>query len=397
MDSTQHHYTAHAFYKDLPNGRCSGTLSITNENICFVGGGKELAIPIKGSEFKLGGASNRLVFISHPDWPELSYYTSDRSILKDTLLINHPAIAAQLSKAKQKRTKNHFIFIVVSLLLIASPFSLYLALDPIAALLAQQVPADWEQSLAKQAIKSYQLESPFMPDKQAEPLLKPLVSPLLAAIPNKRYDFHFSIALNQEINAFALPGGYIVIHSGLILKADSAEELLGVVAHEMAHVTEQHGLRNIISASGTFIIVDALLGDMTGLLAMMADAAPLLINQSYSRTFEADADEKGVTLLKAASINPQGLHQFFKKIQEEETRRLAQVTGEENQELIQQSLALLSSHPATSDRIDQLKLLTQDSGISYRDLNNEFDKLKQSVQQFVTHTSSDTTTDENRN
>ncbi|RDH43748.1 M48 family metallopeptidase [Zooshikella ganghwensis] len=395
MDNSQHNYTAHAFYKNLPNGRCSGTLSIENGRISFIGGEQKLAIPIEGSEFKLGGASNRLVFISHPDWPELSYYTSDRSILNDPLLIDHPTIAVQLSHAKRKRTTNHIIFIVVSLLFIASPFSLYFAIDPMAAMIARQVPADWEQTLAKQALKQYQLESTFMPDKQAELLLKPLTSPLLAALPDKRYDFHFSISLDEEVNAFALPGGYIVIHSGLILKADSAEELLGVVAHEIAHVTEQHGLRNMISASGTFIIIDAFLGDMTGLLAVIAEAAPLLINQSYSRQFEADADEKGVVLLKAANINPQGLHQFFKKIQEEEKKRLAQVTDDENHALIQQSLALLSSHPTTSDRIDQLKLLTQADSASFRNLDKEFDKLKQAVQQFVTHTSSDITTDEN--
>ncbi|MCX4028500.1 M48 family metallopeptidase [Endozoicomonas sp. SM1973] len=395
MINTQSSYTAHAFYKDLPNGRCSGTLSIGKGKVLFAGGGHELSIPIEGSQFKLGGASNRLVFISHPDQPEFTCYTNDLGILKNPLLTDQPAIAAQFTSAKRKRTKNNLIFTTVALLILASPFSLYFAMGPIAALLARQVPVSWEQALGEQAIKQYQLSSTFMPDKQVQALLPPLTKPLVDAIPSNSYEFHFYVVKDEDVNAFALPGGYIVIHSGLILKADSAEELLGVVAHEIAHVTEQHGLRNIISATGTFIIVDALLGDMSGLLAVLADAAPLLINQSYSRQFESDADEQGVVLLKTANINPQGLHQFFKKIQEEETKRLAQIADEDSHEVVQQSLALLSSHPATSDRISQLKLLTQQNDHSYRNLNQEFQQLKQAVQQFVTHTSSDPTTDEN--
>ncbi|MDE1463727.1 M48 family metallopeptidase [Spartinivicinus poritis] len=395
MIQTQSSYTAHAFYQDLPNGRCSGTLTIGKGKIVFAGGGQALSIPIEGSEFKLGGASNRLVFISHPDQPDFTCYTNNLEILKNPLLTSHSAIAAQFTNAKRKRTKNNFIFATIALLILASPFSLYFAMSPAAALLARQVPVSWEQTLGEQAIKQYQLSSTFMSDKQAKIFLSPLTKPLIDAIPNSPYQFHFYVAKDEEINAFALPGGYIVIHSGLILKADSAEELLGVVAHEIAHVTEQHGLRNIISATGTFIIVDALLGDMSGLLAVLADAAPLLINQSYSRQFESDADEQGVVLLKAANINPQGLHQFFKKIQEEEAKRLAQITGDDSHEVVQQSLTLLSSHPATSDRISQLKLLTQENDRSYRNLNQEFEQLKQAVQQFVTHTSSDPTTDEN--
>ncbi|WP_163832793.1 M48 family metallopeptidase [Spartinivicinus ruber] len=395
MVNTQSRYTAHAFYQALPNGRCSGTLTVGKGQILFEGGGQKIIIPIEGSEFKLGGASNRLVFISHPDQPEFTCYTNDQGIMKNPLLNCHPAIVSQFASVKRKRTKNNLIFVTIALLILASPLSVYFAMSPIAALLARQVPVSWEQTLGEQAVKQYQLNSSFMPNKQAQPLLRPLIKPLISATPDNPYQFQFYVAKDEEINAFALPGGYIVIHSGLILKADSPEELLGVVAHEIAHVTEQHGLRNIISAAGTFIIVDALLGDMSGLLAVIADAAPLLINQSYSRQFEADADQQGVVLLEAANINPQGLHQFFKKIQEEEAKRLAQISNEDSQEIVQQSLALLSSHPATSDRISQLKLLAQQTNSStFRNLNREFKQLQQAVQQFVTNSSAETTADE---
>src|SRR5690606_10756383 len=153
-------------------------------------------------------------------------------------------------------------------------------------------------------IAQYRQRNTFMEKKKAEALLKPLVSPLIEAIPDSRYKYDFYIVDNATLNAFALPGGDIVFHSSLILKADTAEELLGVLGHEITHVEEQHGIRNVLGSAGIYIIASAVLGDVSGVLAVLGGAAPLLLNQSYSRRFESESDEKGYALLKRANIDP---------------------------------------------------------------------------------------------
>ena len=186
-----------------------------------------------------------------------------------------------------------------------------------------------------------------------------------------------------EVNAFALPGGFIVINSGLIMEADNASEVLGVLAHEMAHVTEQHGIRNIISAAGIFLLFDALLGDVSGVLAVLADAAPLLINQSYSRQFESDADKLGFHFLVAADIDPSGLVTFFEKLKQQEQQQLAAIEDEETRDRIQDSLGFISSHPATEQRIENLRALLENQSGPYQNHDALFEQLKQQVQTFV--------------
>ncbi len=175
-----------------------------------------------------------------------------------------------------------------------------------------------------------------------------------------------------------------MINSGLILKADSADEMLGVVAHEIAHVTEQHSVRNIMGTAGVYLTINAMLGDMTGLLAVMADAAPFLINQSYSRGFESEADEKGLALLHRAAIDPEGLVTFFEKLRALEQEAMEEMAGEDNSEAMETTLQFLSTHPATEDRIDNLR--ERIDALPHqrdRDLQAEFQALQERVKLFV--------------
>jgi predicted Zn-dependent protease len=245
---------------------------------------------------------------------------------------------------------------------------------------------EWEENLGEQVLKQYRINHHFYDQKQAEQLLQPLVQPLLDANTDKRFTFRFHINRDEQVNAFALPGGYVVINSGLILRAETPEELLGVVAHEMAHVTEQHGMRNIIGSAGIYLTVNAILGDVSGLLALIADAAPFLLNQRYSRSFETTADEKGAALLLAANVDPRGLTRFFEKLKEEEEKRLKEMTGEDNQTLAKTTLSMISTHPATEDRIAHLEKITAvPKHATFRDLDEPFLHLQDAIKRFVTH------------
>ena len=144
------------------------------------------------------------------------------------------------------------------------------------------------------------------------------------------------------MNAFAAPGGFIVIFNGLLKAARSPDEVAGVLAHEMGHVIERHGAEALVRTVGLSLIFQIFVGDASGLVGLGAAAGQLLLELSYSRGDEAEADATAVTALVAADIRRNGLADFFARLDRE-----AEDQSEE--------FALLSSHPLNSDRVEAIR------------------------------------------
>lgn len=375
-------YPAHAFHDQLAKGRASGTLLINAFEIRFTSGHQGVRFPLAGLQVELGGASNRLVYLRHPAHPDWTLYTSDRRILNHALLQAQPALQAQLRQAKRGRLVGWSVLALVAALIVGTPLLLLTQLDWVTGLIARQIPVAWENKLGKTVYAQYQSEHEILDSAAGQAALQQLTTPLLA-VADGRYRYQIVVADDPALNAFALPGGYVVINSGLILKADNANEVLGVLAHELSHVSEQHGVRNIIGGAGLYVIVQGLVGDVSGVLAAVANAAPLLLNQSYSRGFESAADRKGLELLQRANINPRGMISFFNKVIAEEKKQLEKIKDEQARELMQDSMGFLSSHPATADRIAALERRLPASAHAYRSLEPQFQQLKAEVQAFV--------------
>lgn len=335
-----------------------------------------VSLPLNDLRIKLGGASDRLVFFEHDSYPEWNIYTSDLQVLKSPVLLAHPELTAAIDKLRSKRQINHTLLIVAVMLLLALPVGLYFSMGGLTAAAARQVPVEWEQKLGKSAFAQYRLQHELLDDPQTQAELKALTQPLTAVIKDSRYPFEFHVVRDADLNAFALPGGIVVINSGLIERADNASELLGVLAHEISHVTERHGVRNIISSAGIVLTAQVLIGDASGLLATIASAAPILLNQSYSRDFERDADTHGVSLLTAANIDPHGMQKFFEKMIAHEKKMLQQVGNDDAAEALKSLSRFLSTHPATEERIERIQRLSRDARGPYRDLEPAFARLK---------------------
>jgi predicted Zn-dependent protease len=232
-----------------------------------------------------------------------------------------------------------------------------------------------------------------MPKEEVNTLLKPLTSPLLDALHNSPYKYDFTIVNDGNLNAFALPGGYVTINSGLILKAESAEELLGVLAHEISHVEERHGVRSIAGNAGLYLIASVVLGDVSGLLATVANAAPMLVSQTYSRSFESEADEKALKLMQRAKINPEGLPRFFEKMIAEEKAMLDKIENEKAKVAYKTAMTFLSTHPASEKRMERLRELIGDKKgetNNYRNQSADFKALQEAVKKFIENSPTDT-------
>lgn len=375
-------YTAHAFHDSFENGRGSGELSVTPSGFRFRSGERSVTIPFDRVQLTLGGASDRLLFIAHPAHPGWSIHTGDLAVLRDPALLARPELAPLLAAMRRRRIRNWTVLAAIAVLLLAAPVALLFNMDLLTRAAARQVPAAWEEKLGTTAFGQYQIQARMIRDKQAAGLLRELVAPLTGALGESPYTFQFHIARDARINAFALPGGQIVLHDALVLRADSAEELLGVLAHEIAHVTEQHGTRNLIASAGIALTAQALLGDAGGLLSTIATAAPFLLTQRYSRQFETEADDHGYELLTRASIDPRGMVRFFETMKNEEEKvreKVREQAGDRAADTMAKLPEFLSTHPATDSRIARMQSRAAGSRGPYRDLNPAFRALKERV------------------
>jgi predicted Zn-dependent protease len=180
-----------------------------------------------------------------------------------------------------------------------------------------RVPADVERQHGELAIKELGLDLAAFTNEAAQ--LGAIAQPLLQAVPgSQKWEFH--VADIDMPNAFALPGGHIVVTTGMLALVERPEELLGVVAHEMAHVVRKHNLRMQIAAAGPMLVLEVFLRGRSGAMGAMAGGSALLVAQSFSQEYEKEADEVGWDYLVAANIDPRGMIESFRKLKEWEAK-----------------------------------------------------------------------------
>jgi predicted Zn-dependent protease len=156
--------------------------------------------------------------------------------------------------------------------------------------------------------------------------------------------FTIKVIDSDEINAFALPGGFFYVNSGLVMRADEESELAGVMAHEIAHVAARHGTRNATKAELTQMAMIPLIllgpGGWTGygIYQGLNFAIPLAYLR-FSRGAEAEADYLGLQYMYKAGYDPNSFVSFFEKVQAEERRKPGSVPK------------IFATHPPTPDRI----------------------------------------------
>jgi Zn-dependent protease with chaperone function len=163
-------------------------------------------------------------------------------------------------------------------------------------------------------------------------------------IPAHQLEFRSSKDIGA--NAFALPGGTIIITDQLINLATNDEEILAVLTHELGHVEEKHPLRQLLQSSAVGLAMTWYLGDVSMLLA----AAPtLLLETSYSRNFESRADHYAASMLKTNNISPSRLADILEKLEK------AHSNANKSHEKSSWIAELFSTHPDTSKRINELR------------------------------------------
>ena len=182
-----------------------------------------------------------------------------------------------------------------------------------------------ERRIGESVMLEIRRDPAWLDDPEVSAYLNRLGSRLSAQSEESRQDFEFFALRDSTLNAFAMPGGYIGVHSGLILAAASESELASVLAHEISHVT-QHHLARLINKSGQgqvtslLALAVAILAarsspDLAVGAAMVGQGAAIQNQLNYSRDFEREADRLGLGLLERSGFDIRGMSSFFERLQ----------------------------------------------------------------------------------
>jgi predicted Zn-dependent protease len=230
---------------------------------------------------------------------------------------------------------------------------------------AIRLPLEWEKPLGDAALAQLRGQFRFVTDRQVLDPLNWLAAPLFAGATNSSDRFTLFVTESKEINALALPGGYIVFHRGLLERARTAEEVQGVLAHEMAHVQQRHGVLQLAQNIGLDLVIQQIQEGESRILDTLVRDSGQLFGLKFNRDHERAADDFGWALLEKAQINPAGMVTFFAGLQ------TALDTGGAV------PIPLLSTHPAPQERMDRLRQKSAALGMrEFRVFTQEFSALQ---------------------
>lgn len=244
------------------------------------------------------------------------------------------------ARSAQQRTERRFRWGIAALVLVLSlplvALGAFIAwADPLADWVVRRLPPAVGQQLGEAVLAQTRAQHKMVESGPAFEAVQGIGRRLLR--PGENLRFH--LAESPQINAFAAPGGVVVIYTGLLRAADTPEEVAGVLAHEIAHVELSHGLRQLVKAAGLRVLFSAVLGDY----GQLAGWGARLTELKFSRDAESEADAAGLSRLAEARIAPQGLMSFFAKLEQEQGRGAMP--------------ALLSTHPPNQERLEALAAL----------------------------------------
>lgn len=157
-------------------------------------------------------------------------------------------------------------------------------------------------------------------------------------------EYHFAVIAKDEVNAFAMPGGYVYVYTGLMKTLDDEAQLAAVLAHEVGHVTARHSTERLTKIYGYQVLASLILGDNPNFWAgLVADIFSTTGMLAYSRQNEYEADRLGLTYANAAGYDPDGMTELLGKLVGMEERQPSQLEE------------WLSTHPPTAERMGQVE------------------------------------------
>ncbi len=230
------------------------------------------------------------------------------------------------------------VVVIVCTLLAGYFFGLPFAAEHI----ANRIPMETERSLGRQALTWLDENKWFMPTKLDVDRQKPIIDGfdrLRSDLPLRNYyNLEFRSSTTFGPNALALPGGIIVITEEMVRAAETTEEVLAVLAHEIGHVELRHTMRAVLQNSVVAVGAAAVTSDAASLSVAIAGLPALLAQRKYSRKFETAADDYAFELLKQKGYSPAAFASIMERLAKKDEKEMG-------------PFAYVSTHPVTAERV----------------------------------------------
>ncbi len=255
-----------------------------------------------------------------------------------------PRLASRLHDPSRRRTRGLLTLAAATAAIGIVAVVFRWGIPAVAAIAAPFVPVSWEERLGQAVLEQLAPPGRRCDDPILQQRLDEILAALTASAPHSPYTFRVIVADDLTLNAFAAPGGSIVLLRGLLERTATPEEAAGVLAHEAQHVLKRHSTRALLQHASTGLLVGALTGDAGGITAFGLDTARTLGLLRYSRDHETEADAEGMRMILAAGIDPAGMIAFYDVLAHEESG-------------VPDLLQYFSTHPETARRIERLRAL----------------------------------------
>lgn len=191
------------------------------------------------------------------------------------------------------------------------------------------IPEAYDKSIGESYFNS------FIDQHEVDTKLSKALTDFAAALNLENKSLQFYVVNDKTVNAFALPGGIIMVNRGILEKIDQYETLVALLGHEVAHVNQRHSMKMLCRNLSGYIFVSVMLNDVNGVMAVMADNVQTLRSLSYSRAYESEADEEGLRLMRKNKVASVGMVALFEALESENTDFVP---------------AFLRTHPMTKSR-----------------------------------------------
>lgn len=199
----------------------------------------------------------------------------------------------------------------------------------------KKITENLDEQLGDVFWKSYSAEMVEVKDMKIVEPIQQMVSNICSDNNIAPSSINVHVVENKEINAFAMPGRHLVVHTGLIDFADHQEEIAGVIAHEIAHIESGHVVKKLGKEIGLSILMNLTLGDIGG--EVVRNALSTITSTAYDRSLEKEADLKAVDYMIGAKMNPTYLASFLEKL--------------DKQSQTPEVLQWVSTHPDSKERV----------------------------------------------
>ncbi len=272
-------------------------------------------------------------------------YIKEASVIASFRRAAPPELAAQMERTahavRRSRSTRRAVLLAAAGTVLAVALGAWLGMDALVEVAVGRIPPEWEKQLGQMVLQDALAGQTIVTEGPVVEAVQAITTRLTDQIPNSPYPFTVTVVRSPVVNAFALPGGPVVVFTGLIKEASSPEEVAGVLGHEINHVLQRHGMERIVKTLGIVAVAAIVLGDQQGLIGLAKELGVEMITLKFNRDQETEADTTGLRLLHKAKVDPAGMIAFFERLAKSE------------KEL--QRVELLSTHPMSEARAARLK------------------------------------------